>query len=122
MLLQAPSLAQCRLHGCHRQHFDLSRITGFRRTPSNRSSHTTVVDTAQVLKEDTGTTSQLEREILTRSQLEQSPASSEMGSTVQVPRNKVLTTSMIAHATNKDVNQVPKAFRTLQTAPQHHLL
>ena len=65
-----------------------------------------MVATAQILVEDVDTTSQLEREVLTKSHLEQSPASSEMGSTVQVPRNKVLTTSMIAHATNKDVNQV----------------
>lgn len=117
MLLQAPRLAQCHLYGSHRQQPDLSRVTRARRNPGCKSSLTTVIDPAQTLEEQVEVSSQVEREFLAKSQLKPtSPAATEMGSTVQVPRNKVLTTSMIAHATNKDVNQVSRAAQTLQDA------
>ena len=117
MLLQAPRLAQCHLYGSHRQQPDLSRVTRARRNPGCKSSLTTVIDPAQTLEEQVGVSSQVEREFLAKSQVKStSPAATDMGSTVQVPRNKVLTTSMIAHATNKDVNQVSKAAQTLQDA------
>ncbi len=116
MLLQAPRLAQCHLYGSHRQQPDLSRVTRARRLPGCRSSLTTVIDPAQTLEEEVGVSSQVEREFLAKSQLKSSPAVTDMGSTVQIPRHKVLTTSMIAHATNKDVNQVPRVAQTLQDA------
>ncbi|DBA99259.1 TPA: hypothetical protein ACH3X3_011871 [Trebouxia sp. C0006] len=107
MLLQAPRLAHCHLYGSHRQQPDLSRVTRARRNPGCKSSLTTVIDPAQTLEEQVEASSQVEREFLAKSQLKPTgPAATDMGSTVQVPRNKVLTTSMIAHATNKDVNQV----------------
>ncbi len=114
MLLQAPRLAQCHLHGSHRQQPDLSRVTRARRNPGCKSSLATVIDPAQTLEGEAETSSLVEREFLAKSQLKASPAATDMGSTVQIPRNKVLTTSMIAHATNKDVNQVSRAVQTLQ--------
>ena len=115
MLLQAPRLAQCHLYGSHRQQPDLSRVTRARRKPGCKSSLTTVTDPAQTLEEQVTSSNQVERDFLAKSQLKPtSPAATDMGSTVQVPRNKVLTTSMIAHATNKDVNQVSRAAQTLR--------
>lgn len=106
MLLQAPKLAQCHLHGCYRQQPDLSRITGARHIRGCKALPAAVLDIAQVVEKETETSSKAQLDFLARSALEQN---SDMGSKVQVPRNKVLTTSMIAHATNKDFNQVYSA-------------
>ena len=65
-----------------------------------------MADTAQVVDQGVAISIKDQPEPLAKSQLNSSRADSDMNSRVQVPRNKVLTTTMIAHATNKDVNQV----------------
>lgn len=105
MLLQVPQLAHCPLHPDSTPRAMLSSVTAARRCRI-RSASTSVADTAQLIEQNTKASSKDQLDIWARSQLPGAPAEPEMGSRVQIPRNKVLTTTMIAHATNKDINQV----------------
>ena len=111
MFLQFPQLAHSPCNHCSRQQPAFARVTSVRRYRS-RPARIAVVDTAQVVDQDVTSSINNQPEALAKSQLNSSRADFDMNSRVQVPRNKVLTTTMIAHATNKDVIQV--------TCPCHH--
>lgn len=104
MLLQGPQLAHSLFStGNKQQQPATARVTSARRCHS-RPAQIAVVDTAQVANSDGTKSSKLD--VLAKSQLDSTRAEPDMNSRVQLPRNKVLTTTMIAHATNKDVSQV----------------
>ena len=105
MLLQLPQPAHNSCKGCSRQQPAFARVTSARRCRS-RSARIPVVDTVQVIDQDVANSIKDQPDVLVNSQLNSCRADPDMNSRVQVPRNKVLTTTMIAHATNKDVNQV----------------
>lgn len=117
MLLQVPQLAHCPLHPDSTPRAMLSSVTAARRCRI-RSASTSVADTAQLIEQNTKASSKDQLDIWARSQLPGAPAEPEMGSRVQIPRNKVLTTTMIAHATNKDINQVRRV-KHADTAVTH---
>lgn len=106
MPLQVPQLAPSPFGtGSRQQQPATARLTSARRCHS-RPAQIAVVDTAQVVDPDVTKTSKLD--VLAKSQLDSTRAEPDMNSRVQLPRNKVLTTTMIAHATNKDVSQVKR--------------
>ena len=105
MLLQLPQLAHCPLHPTSKPRAIRSCITAARHCHI-RSASTSVADTAQLLEQNTKSVGKDQLDVWARSQLHGAPAEPDMGSRVQIPRNKVLTTTMIAHATNKDITQV----------------
>ena len=105
MLLRLPQPAHSPCKRCSRQQSAFARVTSARRC-CKRSARTAVVDTVQVIAQDVANSIKDQPDVLVNSQLNTSRADPDMNSRVQVPRNKVLTTTMIAHATNKDVNQV----------------
>ena len=102
MLLQSPH-SPCK--HCSRQQPAFAFATSARRSRS-RSARSAVVNTVQVVDPDVTNSIKDQPDPLAKSQLNSSRADSDMHSRVQVPRNKVLTTTMIAHATNKDITQV----------------
>ena len=104
MLLQPPRTAHSPCKPYSREQPASARVTCARRC--HRPACSAVVDTPQLIDQDVTNSSKDQPNILVKSQLDSSRAEFEMNSRVQVPRNKVLTTTMIAHATNKDVNQV----------------
>lgn len=105
MLLQAPQLPHSPFDPCCRQQQPATaRATTARRRCHSRSAQVAAVDTTQVI--DKGITNISKLDPIVKSQLDSTRAEPDMNSRVQVPRNKVLTTTMIAHATNKDVSQV----------------
>ena len=93
MLLNLPAAAHCHPHSSNRQHPGPTRGCGR-------------LSTAQVIEQEVAPHSADQTDQLTRSHSEPGQKTSDMGSKPQIPRNKVLTTSMIAHATNKEVDQV----------------
>lgn len=105
MVLQLPQPVHSPCKHCNRQQPTFARFTSARRCRS-RSARRVVVDTVQVIDQDVSNSTKDQPETLVKSQLNSSRADPNMHSRVQVPRNKVLTTTMIAHATNKDLKQV----------------
>lgn len=103
MVLQLPQPVHSPCKHCGKQQPAFVRFTSARRCRS-RSARQVVVDTAQVIDQDVTSSAKDQSETLV-AQLN-SRADPNMHSRVQVPRNKVLTTTMIAHATNKDLKQV----------------
>ena len=109
MLLNPPAAAQCHSQNSNRQLPGPTRVSNrinSARCRQGSSRPAFAVNTAQVVEQETITHSPDQTEHLTSSHSESGPKSSDMSSKPQIPRNKVLTTSMIAHATNKDVDQV----------------
>ena len=109
MLLQSPGLSDFCLRACHPHQPNLIRVTRTSRSHICRKSRAAAVDTAQVIEEETDSSNKFDLNISARSPEAQSPANPEPGFKMQIPRNKVLTTNMIAKATNKDVSQVCQA-------------
>lgn len=105
MNLQAPALTPCTHHPRIQHQPVSSRISAARRCHT-RSARTLVADTTQLIDQDIQASSQDQLDVLSRSQPDSAPAEPDMGSRLQIPRNKVLTTNMIAHATNQNVSQV----------------
>ena len=98
------------------------RVQGNAARSQHRSCASRTVNTAQVLEADLEARIESNYNASTASRSQQShlqsPATGrEMGSRVHIPQHKVLTTSMIAQATNKNVEKVHTACDT--TAPYH---